>query len=464
MAYADGSQLIRFQIKWVKDVQKILCGMNIFTPAAQHELIQQLFLGQVLMQYNESIQIARQTAKTARTRVLVANLRRRGASTMVAAETENKFINRQAAVQVADESVPPDLATLAMIEPALRATIKMVCPYKALEKQKCFMRCKMRKPADMKIRIFVNHLQRIKFNEIPELPPFAADQELSNNELLDIILYGIPKSWVKEMDKQDFDPFTREDIQMLILFCERSMESAEDVHDNTNKQGSNSKNPNKKTKFSNNKGKPTKGNGKWRKYHETDTHDTSECSVLRKMKESGRNNSSDKKPFNKNRTWTKKSDDAKKFSKKELNPLAKKASEKAVKKATKELNAVAKRKCSNEYDDSTSSLHMLENEMKDVDYQLKNFNYEAVKEVEVGRSGQDDDSMDTASTTLNSIDDEQELFVTDKKCNTLDQCIDNAQMQSDNLFSIVNLVRGQPPKKKQKIKDLKPIIFVRLNS
>jgi hypothetical protein len=224
-----------------------------------------------------------------------------------------------------------------MIEPALRATIKMVCPYKALEKQKRFMRRRMLKPADMKIRIFVNHLHRINFDEIHQLPPFAADQELSNNELLDIILYGISKSWVKEMDKQDFDPFGREDIQMLISFCKR-MESAEDIHDNTNKQGPNLENSYKKTKFSNNKGKPTKGNGKWCEYHKTNTHNTSECSVLKKTKESRRNNSSDKKPFDKNKTWTKKSDDAKNFSKKELNALVKKASKKAVKKATKELD------------------------------------------------------------------------------------------------------------------------------
>jgi Aspartyl protease len=72
--------------------------------------------------------------------------------------------------------------------------------------------------------------------------------------------------------------------------------------------------------------------------------------------------------------------------------------------------------------------------------------------------------METASTTLNSNDDEQELFVTNKKYNTLDQSIDNVQMQSDKLFNIVNLIQGQPPKKKQKIKDLKPIVFVRLNS
>ena len=43
-------------------------------------------------------------------------------------------------------------------------------------------------------------------------------------------------------------------------------------------------------------------------------------------------------------------------------------------------------------------------------------------------------------------------------------CIDDAQQQSDELFSIVNLVRGQPPRKKIKVKDLRPIIFVQPNS
>jgi hypothetical protein len=383
MNYADGSQSIRFQIKWVQDVQKILRGMNITTPAAQHEMIQQLCSGRVLTQYNESIMVARNAAKEERIRAAVARIVRHPATATVPAETQEQYIRRRADARVADEANPADPATLAMIEPALKDTIKMVCPYKALEKQKRFMRRKMRKPADMKIRIFVNHLHRINFDEIPQLPPFATRQELSHDELMDIVLFGIPKSWVKEMDRQDFDPFATEDIQTLIQFCER-MESAEDFHDTSNnKQGSNSKNSYKKTKFSNNKGKPSKGSGKWCEYHETDTHDTSECSVLKKMKESsGRSNSSDKKPFNKNKTWTKKSDDAKKFSKKELNALVKKASEKAVKKATKELNAVAKRKRDDD-DDSTSSLHMLENEMKDVDDQLKNFNFAAIDEVEV---------------------------------------------------------------------------------
>ena len=47
---------------------------------------------------------------------------------------------------------------------------------------------------------------------------------------------------------------------------------------------------------------------------------------------------------------------------------------------------------------------------------------------------------------------------------SLDEYINDAQLQSDKLFSIVNLVRGQPPRKKIKTKDLKPIVFVRFNA
>jgi hypothetical protein len=69
----------------------------------------------------------------------VAALRQRAATATVVAETANEFLRQQADAHVADEALPPDPATLAMIKPALKDTIKMVCPYKALEKQKRFM-------------------------------------------------------------------------------------------------------------------------------------------------------------------------------------------------------------------------------------------------------------------------------------------------------------------------------------
>jgi hypothetical protein len=246
----------------------------------------------------------------------------------------------------------------------------MVCPYKALEKQKRFMRRKMRKPADMKTRMYVNYLQRINYDELPMLPPFGAAQSLSVDELLDILLYGIPKSWITEMDKQDFDPFAKS-IAQVVDFCER-MESAENYTTVTSKKVAAS--PAKKGKFHKAQGKSSSSNGdKWCEYHESNTHNTSECTVLNKLKASKKNNSSDKKPSAK-KDWKSKSNDAKKFTTKELNAIVKKK----VKQAKKEVNAVAKRKSDDDDDDSdsVSSLHMLENRMHDIDEKLKHFDFD----------------------------------------------------------------------------------------
>ena len=51
----------------------------------------------------------------------------------------------------------------------------------------------------MKIRTYYNHIIRINNEEIPALPPFQRGQALANDKLLDIILYGTPRSWQKEM-------------------------------------------------------------------------------------------------------------------------------------------------------------------------------------------------------------------------------------------------------------------------
>ena len=64
---------------------------------------------------------------------------------------------------------------------------------------------------------------------------------------------------------------------------------------------------------------------------------------------------------------------------------------------------------------------------------------------------------------VNNKNRKQDLFSTDVAYSSLDDCIDDALTQSDELYSIVNLVRGQPPRKKSKSLDLKPIVFVRFN-
>ena len=76
----------------------------------------------------------------------------------------------------------------------------------------------------MKARVYVNHLQCINNGEMPFIPPAAPAQRLTADEVLDIILWGTPKSWQKEMDRQGFDPLDQT-IPEVVPFMERIEET-----------------------------------------------------------------------------------------------------------------------------------------------------------------------------------------------------------------------------------------------
>jgi hypothetical protein len=78
---------------------------------------------------------------------------------------------------------------------ALRSVITNACPFKVLQKQKHYMHRYMRKLHDMKVCTYVHSLVRINIEEIPHLPPFARDQRLSEDEIIEIILNVTPNSW-----------------------------------------------------------------------------------------------------------------------------------------------------------------------------------------------------------------------------------------------------------------------------
>ena len=52
------------------------------------------------------------------------------------------------------------------------------------------LRRKMRKPVDMSVRTYIQHLQRINREELPNLPPFLNTNQLSDDEMIDIFLFG----------------------------------------------------------------------------------------------------------------------------------------------------------------------------------------------------------------------------------------------------------------------------------
>ena len=92
--------------------------------------------------------------------------------------------------------------TLQRIQVAINHITQNLVPNGALRCVKRFMCRNCCKPTDMKIRIFINHLQRMNAVELPLLPPFAVTNILGEDELTEIIQYAIPNLWNKKLREQ----------------------------------------------------------------------------------------------------------------------------------------------------------------------------------------------------------------------------------------------------------------------
>ena len=269
IAVLDEDASVRQAIKWRLAIDKITTGLNITNGDAKHPVIQGLLIGSHLEAYNSGVNGSRSGRYLdARNLAMTALVQRAG-------ESDADFLTRQHAAR--DAVVMPDINNDDVIY-GLDNVVRDLCPYKALEKQKRFMRRNMRKPNGMKTRAYVANLVRINNHELPMLPPFGPTQSLSLDELIDILTYGIPKSWVRKMDEHDFDPIAR-GLGDTVSFCER-MEAAEEHDSNGDTKTQSSKKPNKKHKSVRNNGKSGKSDS-WCDYHEMHGHSTSECETLK---------------------------------------------------------------------------------------------------------------------------------------------------------------------------------------
>jgi hypothetical protein len=96
----------------------------------------------------------------------------------------------------------------------------------------------------------VNHICRINDDRLPNLEPFRGNaQKLSLDEVIDIVLNGVPRAWICNMDKQDFDPITKT-LAEVVDFCER-MEAGKDFEPARDGQKTSTKSkPDKKKDYS----------------------------------------------------------------------------------------------------------------------------------------------------------------------------------------------------------------------
>jgi hypothetical protein len=181
--------------------------------------------------------------------------------------------------------------TVANFEACLQEVTTHVFPQRALAHQKRYMHRYMRKPRDMSTREFAARVTELNAY-LKEFPPFQSDQQLDDPEIMDILEFGVPNSWQKNMVMQGFDPMIHTTAE-FVCFCERheftegTLDNSEDKNKAKPKASSKSSSNDGKSRAKpsveanpNNKNKRKAASDKWCDLHQTYGHDTSECKVV----------------------------------------------------------------------------------------------------------------------------------------------------------------------------------------
>ena len=142
----------------------------------------------------------------------------------------------------------------------------------------------------MKVRTYYQHLVRMNQDKLPMLPPFGDEQHLKDDEIIDILCYGTPKSWSREMDRQGFDPLIATPVQVVDFlepieqakdFDGQKVDHSQQKTNGNGKMGSSKKQSN---------GKP---GGKYCMLHSKGSHSTEECHTLKEQAKKMKSGSSD---------------------------------------------------------------------------------------------------------------------------------------------------------------------------
>ena len=365
-----GTESVREAIQLFKQIRKVWVGQGCDTAAKKETVIDQVVLDSALTSYQEG----RDNSRATQTVIEIAGLVRDEEEE----ETEEAF-------EIRKEEHVAELREQDLLSGLLRI-IDFVCPDKGLAKVKRYLRRKCRKPADMKCRVFFNHLTRINKEELTALPPLFNDtQSLGDDELVDIMLFAFPQSWQGEMQRQGFD-YTVATPGKLLDFCERleSAEITEGTHNKTTPKKNAKKPPSKSQKTSNN------NDGSFFCLHhgKNHTHNTDDCRVVQNMTASIQKGGTKTYASGKNK-WSKKAEDAKKQTQKELANYVRKV-------VRKELSAFDsnKRKAEDDNDDDE------EGEINAIDF--ASFNYQDMSNLKI------DSEEDNESNNEDENDDDSD--------------------------------------------------------
>ena len=360
----EGNETPRQICRWHKDVIKICLGTNATTLEAREPIMEACMRPGPLNVFRATTRAYAETAYHA---------------ALEAAEQQDRTAGDTTASDAVKANGVDHYRHNDHLDVALQEVVTNHMPRKVLAKVKRNLRRDMRKPLDMGVRKYYQAISRINDEELPHLPPFGNGQFLGTDEVLDILLFGTPRSWQTEMDRQGFDP-----IEKGLLATVDFMENLESTEE---KPFQEAKSKNKKKSSDKNSGESKNSSKKTAPYfckvHGPNyTHDTTDCRAAKK-------NDSSKGKYP-NKTWSRKADEVTSASKKELAALVAKTIKKEVKAGVKKQLASVSKKRKSDSADSDEECALVQMLGKGLD----GFNYQQMESLTISDKDKDGNQSD----------------------------------------------------------------------
>ena len=172
--------------------------------------------------------------------------------------------------------------TVLSLDAVFKKVTEHVFPPKSLQKQKRFMRRFLRKPQDIKIKNYVERVVELNelLTEFPDPSATLAAAKLPDDELLDLLEFGVPRDWQDQMLLHGFDPVDSTPEQ-FVHFCERI--EATEVNPKKETKSANGKDPNGQRsnwkRARSNEDKPNSYNCMMHGWNAT--HNTEQCNTMK---------------------------------------------------------------------------------------------------------------------------------------------------------------------------------------
>jgi len=184
----------RDAIQWFINVEQAFAGLNSNNGQLRYQMLQQFTSRSTPSGFNHNVLVQAAPARAALVATAQAAVDRDYRTNAARLQGLNDHL---AAMQaLTNETVLAQNVGNGIVATARQQLLTILLPTKILQRVKRCLRREARKPVEMGVREHLMRILRINSQDIPRLPPhFNATQMLSDDEIVDILLFGVPKSW-----------------------------------------------------------------------------------------------------------------------------------------------------------------------------------------------------------------------------------------------------------------------------